>query len=231
MRPRFQRGLPIFLIVAVVAVLLALQLKLDVRWGSLAEAARTGQRETVKSPPSSADEARGPQGEPSISLPLLQKILRESEHIGETTNNAAAVEKNLDQWARSLSEQDLRDLRTIAFSKDHSGDEIALALDLLSRSDAPEAQAALVDYVLASPETPSPEHSTFQLMALEGVIDQSMRSKDPAALKKIQSQSSDALVVQRAAQAEGALSGRNPPPEETDEKALEELLEKSSGSH
>lgn len=230
MRSRWKSGLSIFAIVAIVVLLLAVQLNFDVRWGSQAEASRPPETETVKSPPTSANEVRGPQGEPAISLPLLQRILRESEKISETTNNPAEVERSLNQWATELTPADLKDLRGVAFSKDRSGDEIALALDLLSRSDAPEAQATLTDYVLASPDLPSPEHSTFQLMALEGVIDQSMRSKDPQALRKIQSQSTDALVAQRAAQAEGALQGKNPSPEATDQKALEELLKKS-GSH
>jgi hypothetical protein len=170
-----------------------------------------------------------PSAPSSRPLRLTERIMQESEKIGMTTNDPEQVEQDLNQWAQKLSAQDIKDLRQLIFEGGHEGDEVALSLDLLGRRPLdPESAQILVDYILLGPSNETAEKSTFQLLALDGLIDHSLASRDPSMLRRVQKESSDALLSRRAGQALGALQGRNPSPTETDQKALTELLEKSS---
>jgi hypothetical protein len=212
------------------AVLFLIQWKLDVHWGTPAIAEEDGK--ASKGPMVNAATAaralaqvRGPHlREPT----LLEKVQAESAGIGQPTDDPDKVEADLTRWGQSLNSVQIEELREVIFLGKNSGDEVALALDLLGRSDESAAQEALTDYVLKGPAVASSEQGTFQLLALDGVIDQTERSRDPRALQRLKKESSDALISRRAAQALGALKGRNPWPRETDEKALREILEKTS---
>ncbi|MFN7728698.1 MAG: hypothetical protein ACK5P7_06050 [Bdellovibrio sp.] len=213
-------------------VLLALQWKLEFQWGTPSSAglpdeptsSLQGSAALLK--PQSSAALTAPRKRP---LSLIERIMQESEKIGMTTNDPKQVEQDLNQWAQRLSSQDITDLRQLIFEGGHSGDEIALSLDLLGRRPLdPESAQILLDYILRGPSNETTEKSTFQLLALEGLIDHSLASRDPSKLRRIQKESPDALLSRRAGQALGALHGRNPSPSETDQKALTELLEKSS---
>ena len=166
-----------------------------------------------------------PEAEPS---PLQIRLRREAQRVGQTTDDPKTVEKELNDWGQSLTPEQVQEMRDVSFLGQNTGDEVALALDLLGRSDLPEATQALIDYVMTGPAFSTADQSTFQLLALDGLIDKTERSHDPRALQKIQADSSDALVSRRAAQALGALKGKNPWPRQVDEKALQELLQKSA---
>lgn len=209
-------------------VLLALQWKIELHWGSPSKA-------STPPPAAPAQDAAAPgRGESAASAPrtqaseLLERILQESQKIGTLTNDPKQVERDLNDWAEKLSAQDVQELRQVIFEGGRSGDEIALSLDLLGRRPLDDASAEiLTDYILLGPSVETSEKSTFQLLALDGLIDHSLASRDPAHLRRVQKESSDALLSRRAAQALGALQGRNPAPAETDQKVLGELLEKT----
>lgn len=223
MRRRQTSGIAIAAAVAIVSLLLLLQLRLDIHWGARAEAFRQKieQASQVVLP-------KKTQPEPEAQkIPFARKLLLEAEKVGQLTESPEAIEQNLNDWAKDFSEQDIIELRQTLFTEATNGDERALSLDLLGRSDLPSAQSVLVDYVLNPPPSSASEQAAFQLLALDGIIGQSARSKNADALRKVQTQSSDSLVAGRSAQALRALEGQGPWPEDTDNKALSELLEKS----
>lgn len=211
-------------------VLLALQWRIELHWGT------PGKASTPSDAPAAPQDVQNsnagvvaPAAADAPMAKLLDRILRESEKVGTVTNDPKQVERDLNEWAEKLSAQDVQDLRQLIFEGGHSGDEVALSLDLLGRRplDA-EAANILTDYVLLGPSVETTEKSTFQLLALDGLIDHSLASRDPANLRRVQKESSDALLARRAGQALGALRGQNPTPAETDQKVLGELLEKTN---
>ena len=153
-----------------------------------------------------------------------EEFVQMSEAISRPVGDPQALDREMTQRARQMGPDEILELRQVLFNE-RQGDQIALALDLLGRSDLPEAQAALVDYSLKGSATATPEQSTFQMMALEGVMEQTQRSKDPTALAKIRNETGDALMSRRAEQALGAMKGKNPWPEQTDGSALKKLLQ------
>lgn len=206
-------------------LLLALQWKLDFHWGAPADATTLNRQDAASAPPS-----REPQSAfapPSGQLSLAQQLEMEARNIGSVTNDPDFIDVHLDDWAKRLRKADLLELRDVIFQGTASGDEVALALDLLGRSDETLAQQVLLDYLLMTPPN-GPEQETFQMLALDGLLSQSERSKDPSALQRIVKESTDPFLVRRAQQALGALDGNHPWPHETDEKALQDLLEKSA---
>lgn len=220
---------------AATGLLILTQLKLDFHWHSQAEAqapaapASPSVASAGPPPPAAGPVAAAPTfAEPARELTLLERIERESARIGTVTESPAEVERHLDAWAARLGLSEITELRRMVLAGEGEGDEIALALDLLGRSNSPEAQVALVEYVLQGAAVSSREEGTFQLLALEGIVDQTGRTGSTVALRRIQRESKDPFVSRRAAQALGAFAGRNPWPKETDEKALAELLESSS---
>ncbi len=155
------------------------------------------------------------------------QLKEEASKVGQLTADPEAVEQGLNEWARSLKSEDFAQIRESIFNDPNiAGDEVALSLDLLGRSQDKSAEALLLEYVLKGPSTATSEKGTFQLLALEGLIDQSLISKDPAALKKVMANTDDALLAKRTAQGLKALEGKAPSPEQTDQKALAELLKR-----
>jgi len=164
-------------------------------------------------------------GLPDSLAPFETQFQSRLEEISQTTENPELVENDLDQFGQSLGPDDLGRLKEKALSAKSNGDEVGLSLDLLGRSDSPIAEAALLDAVLHSPGLKAREGGTLQLLALEGLMSQAQRKNSPQALQKVMSESGDSLISKRAAQGLGALKGENPWPSETDDNALESLLE------
>lgn len=232
MRSRSSRRSYGWILVLGAAVLLLVQWKLDLKWGTAAQAGRLPPAPPTASQPTSPSAASptvnpGPPASASASpaSELIQQVTQEAESVGQTTDQPEVLEQHLNAWGRSLNAQQVRELRDFVFRGSKNDDQVAVALDLLGRSNQAAAVEALTDYVLATQVPASAtDQETFRLLALDGLIDQSRRQRDPAPLRRVQSDSADALVVQRARQALGALQGQNPWPDQMDDKALRDLL-------
>lgn len=234
MRKRSRTTLGLTLAAAGAVLLLLLQWKLEFHWGSPALAkeqrpsavtgtfARQGTSSAAPDSPGLISEMA------SAAERLTARILRESERVGSTTNDPEKVEQILNEWAQKLTDEDLVQIREIVFETFRDGDEAALSLDLLGRSPSPLAAEILTDYILQGPSAPTNEKSTFQLLALDGLIDHSMNSQNPGYLQRVRNQTDDSLVARRATQALQAMRGRALKPSQSDEAALRSLIEKRS---
>lgn len=208
------------------SLLLFIQWKLELHWGSPA-IAKTSEFANTKAPnqiliPSSTvkDHQQLPPS-PQIKLRIETEALK----IGQVDSNPEKTEQNLDQLAKSLTADNLKDLRPLIFENNQNGDQVALSLDLLGRTSTPGASELLTDYILNGANVLQIESNTFRLLALDSLIEQSLKNQDPSFLRQIKNKSEDAFVAKRAEQALKSLQGKTKTPSETDTQGLQKLLE------
>lgn len=222
----------------IIVLLLVLQWKFELHWLSSADAGLSQNFFSKKwsfsniSKTNSATEL--PESTSAIDTNINENLIKfqhdkiepMANKISQLQKNPEVIEKELDHFARSLSEEEISYLYSIS-SNEKNGDIIALSLDLLGRSDSELANNYLLQYTLEGPKVSTPESSTFQILSLDGVIEHAKRNRMSKNLEQIQNRSQNSFIINRARQATLAIQGLAPFPDESDSANLKELLKKS----
>ncbi len=170
--------------------------------------------------------------------PLERKLEKEGELIGHIDSNPEATESRLKDWARTLSEEDLKQLEKYSLDRQKSEDNRFLAVMLMGWSGKAEALSSLEDVALAkidpllSPQRFGEYEKILRMQAVEEILSLSVPSEKKAeTLQSIANRTDEQLVADRAHRALWSLRGQAPTPAEQDQKALEELLKRPHSHH
>lgn len=164
---------------------------------------------------------------------LTDQLQKEALNIGKVDSNPAETEKKLQDWARSLNLQELRELAGQALNLNLPQDTRFLAVMLLGWSEKLESLNPLMDIALAeidpylSPNRSGDFERILRMQALDGILNLPLSSSDAeSSLTTISSRSSQSVVVDRAQRGLWFLRGQAQKPAEQDHEALTRILKR-----
>lgn len=168
--------------------------------------------------PKTASDQSGLQEEPSHKGPSRKPL----EPLQLITTDPAEAESKLADYAKTLNDEDIVNLKNNALNSKLSGDERLISIELIMRSNTSNhnsellqiANATLIDH---QNPTRNSEELAFRARAIEGITAIST-------LKEIADRNSNRFLSDRANRAIAYLNGSAPSLKDQDEAALKKLI-------
>lgn len=166
------------------------------------------------------------------------KLKIESRKIGQVSDDPQQIERQLNNWASTFSELELKILQNEALSMNLPGDERFFSVDLLARNRSALTQGLLEEIVVAPLPTqfgsdPSTARSfEFELIlrqrALDGVAEGD-KKQALEAIKRVLQKTENPSIADRAHRHQAHLEGKAPTVVEQERQALQQLLKSQAG--
>lgn len=168
----------------------------------------------------------------STEQEFLQQLKTQSTKVGEVNADPSATERELDRWANSLSEKQLKILQQNILNPSIAADERSLSVYLLSLSQSPFALAPLQDVVLTPlPATQNDRSLLFEevlrVQAIEGLLRQTNTEQVRQTLLSLKQKTDSNFLQDQAQRGLAFLNGEAEHPTEQSHKALQNLLNKT----
>jgi hypothetical protein len=171
----------------------------------------------------------------SSELSVMEKQLHhEATLIAQVDSDPEETEVRLKDWAHTLNEKDLNELKTMALNTEVPQDDRFLAVMLMGWSDQLAALENLKDIVLAeidpylNPNRKGDFERALRMQAIDGMISLPAHAQILAtSLQNVIAKTNEAALADRANRALASINGHAPKPAEQDQAALDELLKKS----
>jgi len=161
------------------------------------------------------------------------KLKIESRKIGQISADPQLLERQLNNWASSLKDNELKLLQSEALSINSPADERFFAVDLLARNPSQTSDELLEQIVIMPLPTqfgsdPNSARSfEFELIlrqrALDGVAEGD-RKLAQEALKRVLQKTENPSIADRAHRHQAHLEGKAPTVVEQEQQALQQLL-------
>lgn len=151
----------------------------------------------------------------------------EVAQIGQVQVDTEAVENRLQAFARQMEPDHRNYLKTILMSEKSNGDERALAIELLTRNQTPEAAEILKNYSLSDSTTgnlKSGEDIIFKAQAIEGLAGYQDRNLAISYLNEISRKTNYSFLQDRVRRAQASLKNEGPTIETQDLEALKKIV-------
>jgi len=179
--------------------------------------------------PTSGRQLKSTGNEVSSLQQFKSEFKYEVAQVGKTTQDAGAVENRLQSIARQLEPEHIQYLSQVLIDHDGAGDEQAMAVELLSRNQTPQAEALLKDFVIADLNAQEPRHLEqkviFKAQAIEGIAGMEDKISARKHLDEIIQKSLHSFLIDRAQRAKAQLDGQLRSLESQDNEALKKLIE------
>jgi hypothetical protein len=152
---------------------------------------------------------------------------QEVSQIGRVQTDTEAVENRLQAVARQMEPEHRNYLKMILNSEKSNGDERAMAIELLTRNQTPEAAEILKNYSLSDSTTgnlKSGEDIIFKAQAIEGLAGYQDRELAISYLNEIGQKTNYSFLQDRVRRAQSALKNEGPAIETQDLEALRKIV-------
>lgn len=146
--------------------------------------------------------------------------------IGKVQTNTDEVENRLQGLARQMEPEHRNFLKTILQNQKNNGDDRAMAIELLSRSQTPDAAEILKNYATDSSMslgTHAEQELVFKAQAIEGIAGFQDQNLALSYLNEISKKTSYTFLQDRATRAEAGLRNQGPAIQDQDVEALKKL--------
>ena len=186
----------------------------------------SGQVITAAIPPSAPAEVAEETSDTSALAQFMSDFKYEVFQIGKVQSNTDEVENRLQGLARQMEPEHRNYLKSILQNQKNNGDDRAMAIELLSRSQTPEAAEILKNYATdtsMSLGTRAEQELVFKAQAIEGVAAYQDQNLALSYLNEISKKTSYTFLQDRASRAQAALKNQGPPIEQQDIEALKKL--------
>lgn len=161
----------------------------------------------------------------------VQQFKSEFKHevaqIGQVQVDTEAVENRLQAIARQMEPEHRDYLKMILNNDKSNGDERAMAIELLTRNQTPEAAEMLKNYSISdSPNgnLKSDEDIVFKAQAIEGLAGYQDRNLAISYLNEISQKTNYSFLQDRVRRAQSALKNEGPTIETQDLEALKKIV-------
>lgn len=165
---------------------------------------------------------------------LEKKLHQEASFVGRIDTAPEDTEERLQEWAHSLSKEELDQLEQAALDVQKPQDDRFLAVMLMAWSQKAEALENLKDIALAeinpflNPNRKGDFERILRMQAVDGMIDLPVHTQNIVnTLRSVAAKTADSTIADRANRALWAATQNAPSPKEQDQKALDELLKKT----
>lgn len=168
----------------------------------------------------------------SSETEFLHQLKVETARVGETNKDPAATERELERWANSLSESQLKSLKKNILNPSIDADERSLSVYLLSLNQSPLALQPLQEIALTPlPETVNDRSLLFEevirVQALEGLLRQRNMVEVRQTIQSLSEKTNSNFLLDQARRSLAYLNGEAAHPAEQSHKALQNLLNKT----
>ena len=160
------------------------------------------------------------------------QFIAQARQIGSIQTDIETTEIELKKLSHRMQKSDIRKIADIAADTKVNGDERALAVELLSRNQTPEALKELEKFVIEHESKNSlnggraSEFETIlRAQAIEGISIYPEKHTADEILKNVDSKISESFLKDRIARGRANLAGHAPSLEEQDDAALRKLVE------
>lgn len=165
------------------------------------------------------------------------QFLLQARQIGQVQTDVETTEIELKKLSQRMQKSDIKKMANIAADMNVNGDERALAIELLSRNQTPEALKELENFIvsLESKNNQTMNNQTvgrtqefetiLRAQAIEGISIYPEKHTADEVLKSADAKISESFLKDRIARSRASLAGHAPTPEEQDETALRKLVE------
>ncbi len=151
------------------------------------------------------------------SLDSVQEFKSEFKYevtqIGQVQTDTEAVENRLQSIARQMEPEHRDYLKLVLLSEKSSGDERAMAIELLTRNQTPEAAEVLKNYSISDSSNgnlKSGEDIVFKAQAIEGLAGYQDRDLAISYLNEISRKTHYSFLQDRVRRAQAALKNEGP---------------------
>lgn len=159
-------------------------------------------------------------------------FLRQAQQIGQIQNDPASVELELKTLSKQMLPKDIKHMREIAEDTKNSGDDRALAIELLSRNQTADALDELAGFIARHEKSAGQNwnrarefETILRAQAIEGIGIYPEHATAESVLQKIDEKISESFLKDRIARTRASLKGIAPTPDQQDEQALRKLVE------
>lgn len=151
----------------------------------------------------------------------------EVTQIGRVQTDTEAVENRLQAIARQMEPAHREYLKLVLLSEKSSGDERAMAIELLTRNQTQEAAEILKNYTISDSSNgnlKSDEDIVFKAQAIEGLAGYQDRNLAISYLNEISRKTNYSFLQDRVRRAQAALKNEGPTIETQDLEALKKIV-------
>ena len=167
--------------------------------------------------------------EKKVSPEFIGQFREETAQIGKPQSEIE-VETRLQSLARHLTTDEIDYLGEVINDKQKTGDERALAVELLGRNQSKTSLTELKDFVLSKENSGGDsrarhdEEVTLKVIAVEGIAASSSQTEALSYLSEIQKQSDQSFVKDRVQRSINSIKGLSAAPEVQDNEALKKII-------
>jgi hypothetical protein len=181
------------------------------------------------------DKADQVAAKPAVIPPevFVKKFKTEALQIGKIQNKPEEAEKRLRQLANEMRPQDVEGMYEIISDENASGDQRALAVELLSMKNDTNSLIALQNFVANKKtingtkwDAKKELETVLRAQAVEGIAVYPQKEIALSTLNYLQSRVDDKFLSERIGRASsGILTGNNKSSQQQDDEALKKLVE------